>query len=250
MILAACGRPPVAGVRAAPEPEPIVTDRPDFTESAAVVPTGRTQLEAGETFGREAGTDYLSLGEALLRIGVVPRVEVRVAANSYGVFREQGAIGTGFEDASVGLKYAVTEAPHGWWPQLAVIAAATLPTGSRLMSAQRTLPEVKVLAAWDLTDRLAFATNANWAHATKDNLRHNEWSASGSLSYAISDRWGAYAEAFAFRERAPVLLRRDYVNGGFTFLLTNDLQLDVRAGRGPSPSRGDYFTGLGLSHRW
>lgn len=230
--------------------EPLVTDRPDFTESAAVVPLGRTQLEAGETFGRESGSEYLSLGEALLRIGVAPRLELRVAGNSYGVTRDGSAIGTGFEDASVGVKYALTDEPRGWRPQLAVIGAVTLPTGTRTMSAQRTLPELKLLAAWDVTDRIGFATNANWAHAVRDGFAHDEWSASGSVSFAATDRLGLYAEAFAFREHMATWIRRDYVNGGLTVLLSNDLQLDLRAGRGPSPSRGDYFTGLGLSHRW
>jgi hypothetical protein len=241
---------PAAAAQQATDDEPLVTDRPDFTESPSVVPRGRIQLEAGETFGREDGSNYLSLGEALFRVGLNSRFELRVAANSYGVVREQDVIGTGFEDASVGLKYALTDTPRGWWPQMAVIGAVSLPTGTRAMSAQRTLPEVKFISAWELSDRVGFATNLNWARATRDGLQHNEYSASGSVAYSLTERVGLYAEAFAFRERMQQLVKRDYVNGGVTILLTNDLQLDIRAGRGPSPSRGDFFTGLGLSHRW
>ncbi len=230
--------------------EPLITDRPDFTESPAVVARGRIQLEAGETFGREDGSHYLSLGEALFRVGLNQRLELRVAANSYGLIREQDVIGTGFEDASLGVKFAITDAARGWRPQMAVIGAVSLPTGTRAMSSQRTLPEVKFISAWELSDRVGFATNLNWARASRDGLQHNEYSASGSVAYALTERLGLYAEAFAFRERMQQLVKRDYVNGGVTVLLTNDLQLDIRAGRGPSPSRGDFFTGLGLSHRW
>ena len=34
---------------------PLVTDRPDFTESAVGVPIGRVQIEAGYTWTRKGG---------------------------------------------------------------------------------------------------------------------------------------------------------------------------------------------------
>jgi hypothetical protein len=47
-----------AGADAAPPgpQDPIVTDRPDFTESAETVPAGRTQVEGGVTFRRNGRT--------------------------------------------------------------------------------------------------------------------------------------------------------------------------------------------------
>jgi hypothetical protein len=60
----------------------MVTDRPDFTESASVVPRGRVQLEAGYTYARDEDAGVLaahSYPEALARIGVVDdRLELRL----------------------------------------------------------------------------------------------------------------------------------------------------------------------------
>lgn len=43
-----------------------------------------------------------------------------------------------------------------------------------------------------------------------------------------------------------------FLDGGFTFRLTNDLQLDVRAGKGISGLATDYFVGSGsvVSGEW
>jgi hypothetical protein len=40
-----------------------------------------------------------------------------------------------------------------------------------------------------------------------------------------------------------------YLDGGFTYLVNNDLQLDLRAGKGLSDAADDFFTGVGLSVR-
>ncbi len=58
-----------------PMKEPLITDRPDFTESTEAVPAGHLQLEAGYTFtfDRE-GTDrtrHHTAPELLFRIGLV-----------------------------------------------------------------------------------------------------------------------------------------------------------------------------------
>lgn len=224
------------------------TDRPDFTETAAVVPVGRRQVEAGETFGREDGVTSLTLGETLLRIGVARRVELRIATNSYALSRQGSDILAGFEDASVGAKVAVFEEASGWRPQLAVIAAASLPTGAPTFSAGRVLPEVKLLAAWDLTDRLSLGTNWNWSREADDDGTHDQFAASASFGYGLTERWGLYAEAFGFRERLAGWAARDYVNGGVTWKVTEMLQFDERVGRRLGSS--DFFTGFGISHRW
>ena len=41
-----------------------------------------------------------------------------------------------------------------------------------------------------------------------------------------------------------------YINGGFTYLITNDIQWDIRAGAGLNDAAEDYFIGTGLSIRF
>ena len=68
---------------AAQEPAELVTDRPDQTESAIVVPQGTFQAELGASYEREdEGGERIEATQApgtLLRYGLVPRLELRLA---------------------------------------------------------------------------------------------------------------------------------------------------------------------------
>lgn len=41
-----------------------------------------------------------------------------------------------------------------------------------------------------------------------------------------------------------------YFNGGFTYLVSDDIQWDIRAGKGLNSSADDYFIGTGVSLRY
>src|SRR5688572_32137659 len=58
--------------------ESLVTDRPDFTESASVPGGGRIQIEGGWTVEGDGDARAHSLGEILVRIGVGERFEARI----------------------------------------------------------------------------------------------------------------------------------------------------------------------------
>ncbi len=47
LLMAGCGSLGAAAWAQAESPEPIITDRPDFTESTETVPAARTQIEGG-----------------------------------------------------------------------------------------------------------------------------------------------------------------------------------------------------------
>lgn len=211
------------------------------------------QLEAGITKASEAHTHALAVGEALLRIGLVEHVELRVGLNSYSTVHAPGAATVrGLDDAVLGLKLALIDAPdsRAWIPQLAVIVGTSLPTGAARLRAPGAQPEVKLLAAWELTDRLAFSSNVNYARTYSGASTVGEYAASASFPYAVNDRVGAFAEGFAFLPRDGSGASQKFFNVGPTLLLSPDLQLGARAGIGPSSARRDYFVGVGLVKRW
>lgn len=79
-------------------------DRPDFTESAAVVGSGSLQLEAGYTFRREGPARVNSAGEVLIRAGLALWAELHVGLNSLVWLDGRGQDSSGFEDVSIGEK--------------------------------------------------------------------------------------------------------------------------------------------------
>ncbi|MBK8249721.1 MAG: transporter [Gemmatimonadetes bacterium] len=142
-----------------------MTDRPDFTESSETVPTGMAQLESGATVqrvGEETGT---TVGEALLRVGLASRVELRLGFNSYAVVRSPGARQQGLEDASVGAKLGLISG-GGVVPKMSVIVASSVPTGAQPFRADKLQPEMKLTAAWasaTVSPSLQTSTTAGFA---------------------------------------------------------------------------------------
>jgi len=64
-------------------PQDLVTDRPDFTESATAVPKDSWQLEFGYTFEKDNGLINHSLGELLIRFSPMEKLELRLGINSF-----------------------------------------------------------------------------------------------------------------------------------------------------------------------
>lgn len=240
----------------------MVTDRPDFTESASVVARGHLQLEAGYTFTRDRGDEGVrrdhAYPEALLRIGLTDRVELR-AGQSFLTTRTAPLIGrppdqrTGAGDLYLGTKLRLAGQRAGR-PELALIAQATLPTGADDVGAARTLPGLNLVYAWEIVPEqlsLAASTQGNLAVDAGDE-GYLELTQSLSLGYSFTDRVGAFAEWFASfpaGRRAGVSAAHS-VDGGFTVKLGAGLQWDVRVGAGLTRSADGFFAGSGIAVRY
>ena len=264
---------PPSGLRAqqSVEPQtdddgPLVTDRPDFTESTDAVPTGRIQLEAGYTFtydreGENRLRDHTA-PELLLRIGVAEDLELRFGWDGYSwtdrrfegktprgrrVTRE--AWSQGAQDLSVGFKYKFCE-QDGWTPHFGVIGAISVPSGGGGISSGDVDPEVVLLWAYDVNDSLAVAGNVGFSGPTDAGDRFFQTSASLSVAFALTEELGAYIEYFGLYPNTEDTDAAHTINGGLTFLVHNDLQLDWRIGMGLNEEADDFFTGIGVSRRW
>jgi len=232
----------------------LVTDRPDATESSETVGQGLFQLEGGYTFASFDEVDVHSVGEILLRIGLLhENVELRLGFNSLALQRGGESDATGFGNFGIGAKIRVMSGGgvgHAK-PTVALLVGTSIPTGSDEIDSPNPWPEVRVAAAWDLTERLSFGTNLLWVSIKEDELdeRHTAWGLTAALGYGLSDRWGAYFEyfgAYPTGERDS----ENYLNGGLTYLINNDLQLDGRFGYGLNGRDDDFFVGFGTAVRW
>jgi hypothetical protein len=131
-----------------------------------------------------------------------------------------------------------------------MIGQFSVPSGSRGFSSGDVDPEVKFLWAYDLTDRLALSGNVNLAVVSEESDRFLQTAASLSAAYSISDRWGAYLEYFGFYPNSEHSDCAHTLNGGITFLVTNNFQLDLRTGFGLNEEADDFFTGIGFAWRF
>jgi hypothetical protein len=67
----------------------------------------------------------------------------------------------------------------------------------------------------------------------------------------LTDCLGAYTEWFGlFPHSADTAKPEHFFNGGFAYLINNDVQWDIRGGVGLNDAAADYFVGTGLTIRF
>jgi|CXWL01.1.fsa_nt_gi hypothetical protein len=225
---------------------PLVTDRPDFTESAATVPAGLRQLEFGVTAERFDGETLWTAGEALFRLGLSDRWELRLAAPSH----QSGPGPDGFGDGSVGAKLLIEPESEGARPAVALIVATSVPSGEAPFRSDSWQPEVKLCLAWDLDSGLGLAANLNAARPDDDGRRFDQVSGSLSLGLELAPRLGAFFEWFGYSAEVNDGDPTNYLNAGLTYRVSDDFQFDARIGRGLDSDTADFFAGLGAAIRF
>lgn len=244
------------------EDRPLVSDRPDFTESTETVAPGRIQIEWGYTFTYdseqgERRRDHTA-PELLIRVGLSLHVELRLGWEGYKwtseklrVRDEQGRVFhvedsfDGANDVTIGMKAKFFE-QSGLRPHLGLIAGVSLPSGSAHLTSGDVDPELVLAWAYDITDSFALAGNVGAAAVTEDGDRFFQSSASLSAALGLSDHVGVYFEYFGLYPNARRSDCAHSINGGMTFLMTEDFQLDARIGFGLNEEADDFFAGLGF----
>lgn len=226
-----------ASAASAQDAPPLVTDRPDFTESAVVVPLQTIQIEAGLTVSDEGETS-LSGPEALLRIGVARSVEVRLGLPSYVAVDDD----SGVADPSIGLKVAFGEAA-GW--ALAAIAEVSLPLGDERFGAASVNPLFLLIVGRDVG---AFSVGAQAEIARDLDAGRTDAGATLVVGRGLGARAGTFLEgAVGSTPEGPAAV---VVHHGYTVLLTPTVQADARVGAGITETAPDLFGGFGLSVRF
>lgn len=240
--------------------EPLVTDRPDFTEASVTVGRGVSQLEFGYTFTRDSdGSESLrsqSFGEPLLRHGILADwLELRLALFPVEERVKGGGQSnttSGTEDLYTGLKIGLTP-QCGFLPEMAVMPQMNVPTGSGAFSSNDVEPGVCWIYAWEINDFVSTAgqSQGNRRFDGGTGGSYLEFSQSWTIAYQLADQLGAYTEWFALIPNgAATEQTQHYFNGGFTWLISKDVQFDIRAGVGLNEAADDCFFGTGLSIRF
>lgn len=241
--------------------EPLASDRPDFVEASVTVGRGVRQLEMGYTYFRDEAGDTSfnghSFPEFLLRVGVLADwLEFRVGWN-YASFSERFDLATkaslsGAEDMYLGLKLGLTP-QDGILPEMALVPQMTVPTGQSQLTAGQVLPGVNWLYGWDVNDFIGIggSTQANIALDPFTLDEYLEMAQAFTVNYTFSEKLVAYTEWFVIAPTgAEFVSTVHFIDGGFAYRVTNDLQLDIRVGKGVSGPATDYFVGSGAVVRW
>ena len=254
--------------------EPLVTDRPDFTESSVAVGRGVVQVEFGYTFTSSTSEGVTvrtqTVGEQLLRagfyadwlefrLGMIPGLLMDSIDDfdfSFPIaFEQTKSAGVshstaGLTDLYTGLKIALVP-QEGLLPEMAVIPQMNIPTGSASFSSDKFQPGVNLVYGWTLDDTFATGGSTQVNRSFDDSGDdYPEWAQSWTVACGLSDGLGAFAEWFAFFPRGTDTAgAQQYLNGGLAWAITDDFQFDIRVGFGLNDEADDFFIGSGFSFR-
>jgi hypothetical protein len=233
----------------AQEPE-LVTDRPDFTESASVPGGGRVQVEGGWTV-EGAGDAEHSLGEILVRIGIGERFEARIEPGSWASVDDgEGGEASGFDDGGIGVKVLFLDAAPPAVPAAAILVSSSVPTGHDEIGESGWQPEARLALGWDLSELWSLGANAGWGRPKDGGERFDQALGSVALGRSLGARLGAFLELYGMAPADPGGDDAAWVDGGFTLGFGADAQLDIRAGAGITDAASDWLFGLGFARRW
>mgnify|MGYP000888606828 CR=1 FL=1 len=243
----------------------IETDRPDFTESPNVVPKGALQVETGFVLQNDkesvvAGSmeGYRKLrtttfNTTLLRYGITDKLEARLNWNAEEIkvtefshplinpapsmFDPVNGVGPIF----IGLKanlYQSEKVSIGMLSHLYLPWAATTNNKASFVA-----PEFLIPCSIDITDRIgiAFQYGLTWDGETPNPITSYTF----ALGIGLTDQLSFYFEPYGFLTNSGDELH--LINGGFTYLVNDNLQLDLTGGVGLNEIAPDNFVNAGVS---
>lgn len=246
-------RPPA---QSAPEIEEMVTDRPDFTESASIVHPFWYQLETGMAIswetGRQGKSRSFTLPYPLLRIGISKRLELRYAANGYSrnrFFSNEGQqLSKGFSDIEVGFKFGVL--PEGKvLPQVALIGHISEPLGHRSLTSGTIDPKAKICWSKDLPGGWGASGNLNYLYLTEDGKRFLERDTTLSLGHNLIGGFTGYIEYYRLGNISLDKEALSIAQLGWARQIRGNFQFDMSVAKSFAGSTPQWSIMAGFSYR-
>ena len=226
--------------------DPIVTDRPDFTESAIVVPFKRVQIETGFTYQWSRSAFTLGLPETLFRISTGTKSELRIGLPDYNWQSSNSVRSAGLSDLYLGMKLQIGPFANG--DDFALIPAINMPSKVDPFSSQTFDPELKVCWGRSLSAVWGVSAMAYFIYASDDTGGQLVTQTTVSFSRELSGQSGMFFEyAATFANRMEGI---HVVHVGWAFRPTSDTQFDIHGGFSLSSIDSEPFIAMGYSVRY
>ena len=245
----------------------MTTDRPDTTEVPFTVDAGHVQTEStlfGYTQSRPdsdgAVSDAYEFAYTNVRIGLTNDVELSLVWQPYGIVRtrqadpdpvlRQDGIGSVDIRAKINLWGNDTFAKDG--SALALLPILTVPTDDNGIGVADVEGGLVVPLALELQHGFGLGLNTGVfaVQAEEATAYHAEYVATAALSYEWTDKFGTYAEVVGLfgvdDPRGDICV----VGAGWTYALTDDVQLDGGMNFGLTEAADRYNPFVGLSMRF
>lgn len=219
----------------------LVTDRPDQTESAVVIPFGSFQIETGflfrYSFSDPTVKNYL-MPTTLLRYSVLKGLELRLVAQ-YEKVKAGTFTGNGFSDLEIGAKVELLNNDQRNI-KIAFLSHLIIPSGSEDFRADKLGTVNKLAFSHEINENVGIGYNIGYSYfgVGNGNLTY-----ALALGFALSEKLSAFVEPYGeWVSFGGFLLN---VDTGLTYLLSDNMQLDASFGIGVTEQM--HFFSFGFS---
>lgn len=223
----------------------INTDRPDQTESSAVVPIGSFQWECGFSSTWQSGFGgnirSMALPNSLFRVSITEGFELRVVHQldriSQHSFGNDDVLAEGTSDVQIGTKIQLFQR-EGSKTEIAYLGHAVAPTGDGGLTG----------SDWGMVNKVCISHDVGPDWALGYNLGYDLANEMGTATYAlavgkaINDRLGLYFEPYGEIGGGTHWASFD---AGLTLLTSDTWQWDISYGTGLNHSMN--YTAVGFS---
>jgi hypothetical protein len=228
-------------------PAPIATDRPTFTNSSIVVPSGSLQAENGFLETSNLGLSIFDGPETLVRFGVAAKTELRLTVpDYYHNLTTGGGPGSGFGDLAVGVKQQLGPMPGGF--DVSGTIFVSFPTGAATVSSGGYDPGCQVAWSHPLFTKWTAAGMLSLYAPTQGQSRNLTGESTILLDRQLTRPWDVFIEYVGdFPQRGG---SRQLLHFGTSLKFATHHQIDFHFGVGLTPAAADHFIGVGYSFRF
>lgn len=225
----------------------IATDRPDQTETPFVIPRKTIQLECGFLHEKEGRLKNVEIPSLLWRISLSEVMELRlITTHVNNNIRNGKHEYDGLEPVQLGFKIKVCE-EKGLRPNVGYIQHVVIKwLASDNLEASAYTTNFRFAAQHSLCNRLNLSYNAGMKWEPGRSSANFIYTL--ATGFAITDKLSAYVEIFGTMPEKEKSVHN--FDGGLTYLLLPNLQLDISAGAGFKNSSENYFLSTGISWRF
>ena len=238
------------------------TDRPDQTESAYTVDAGHVQVEmdlVNFTYDRHSAdgtrTEVWNVAPMNVKLGLLNNVDLQIVLDNYVEVRTRNVSGatrraSGFGDLTARLKINLW-GNDGGRTALAVMPFVKLPLSASRLRNGKTEGGLIVPFAIELTEGWSLSVMTEVDFVSDETSGHDlEWLNSFNLGHDFTDKLAGYLEFVSVVGNAPGFDSVGQVDVGFTYGVTDDVQLDLGCNFGVTKSAPDFRPFLGVTIRF
>lgn len=244
LLLSVLGASAAVADQCPQEESPIVTDRPDVTNSSLVVPQGSFQSENGINFSQQHSTHEFDGTNSRLRWGIAPCLEFLIDLPTYFA-AVRNPLNSGFTNVAPAVKWQISPVPGKI--DLSATLGAGLPTGNKAIAGPGVQPYVQFPWSWELGGGWEVTGMLTNFILPADPSNKLSTETTLVLERELAERAFAFIEYVGHYQAhsGPSYL----FNSGGGYRITPTQQIDFHVGIGLNENAPAYIFGVGYSFR-